>query len=309
MPPQRTGSVGNPWIAHVRGYAQAHGCSYGKAMKLSAPSYRSGATRGNKKESQTSSPVWYPEGCAGERLVALAMHFTPRNSHDSDTIRLQSVLKNTRVKHVCGVGETDDAQAGNIALNFKGNMGPLVTALAKCNPTIGVLDYFWLENHYYDERYGRDWPDKLRTLFTGLAGLHHFILPMDRLAGELAIDFGINRKSSDASFDFPGMKCLHCYLLTPEEGRACNPLVVATMLVKKKLLGLKGAHASKSRFDEAQQLIYLARDYPFLLVSRSATRKEALTQLRAVCSTPAPAPDIPQVVKRQGARDYVLRQL
>ena len=116
----------------------------------------------SEKDSQNSSHMWYPEGCAGERLVALAMHFTPRHANDSDTIRLQSVLKNTKVKHVCGVGERDDAQAGNIALNFKGNVEPLVSALAKCNPTIGVLDYFWLENHYYDERYGRDWPGKLR---------------------------------------------------------------------------------------------------------------------------------------------------
>ena len=253
-------------------------------------------------------PLTDARGAGGERLVALAMHFTPLNSHDSDTIRLQSVLANTRVQHVCGVGETNGgAQAGNMDLNFKSTVIPLVAALANCNPTIGVLDYFWLETHYYEERYGMGWPGKLRILFKGLPGLRHFILPMDRLSGELALDFKIKHASAP-SFDFPGTNGLHCYLLTPKEGRTCNPLVVATMLVKKELLGLKGVHASESRFDEAQQKLYLARDRPFLLVSRSATRKEALSQLRAVCSTPAPAPDIPHVAHRLATREYVLER-
>ena len=63
---------GNPWVAHVRKYAHTHECSYGTAMRLSAPSYRA-ASRSSTEHKSHGEATWV--GLNGGEQVKLT--FTP----------------------------------------------------------------------------------------------------------------------------------------------------------------------------------------------------------------------------------------
>jgi hypothetical protein len=53
-------------------------------------------------------------------MLTLAMHFDEHNERsDSDTIRMLSTLRHTRIGHICGVSEMDRDRLGNLSVNFK----------------------------------------------------------------------------------------------------------------------------------------------------------------------------------------------
>lgn len=253
---------------------------------------------------------WYPGGPGrsgrGPRLLALAMHFDSlQTQSESDSLRLAAVLEHTAFRQVCAVGEAQREMSGNMSLNFRAKVAALIERVIDEQPDVLVLDYFWLENNYYTNRYGRNWQEKTQMLFTYLSDLQYIILPCDRLSGELAEDFSI---SNQQNFPHPGNKELHVHLLTSEQARQCHPLVVATCLARTKLLKLKKSHDTHSRVHEAQEAQYLARDFPFLCISRTSSIHKVLGDLMAYCKR-APPPSVPpKIVIRKGNRDFMLAE-
>ena len=231
------------------------------------------------------------------------MHYEPNNAKDSDSIRLDAVMKYTRIKQICGVAQVAEVKPGNLDINFKAGVHHVVKQLQGCGPTIATLDYFWLENRYYSHRYGLNWDKKARDLFHAFDSLRHIILPCDRLSGELVTTFNVKTCT-----DFPFMlnRELHVRLLDPTESRECNPIVLATTLVHNELLSIKGAHTTQSRFDEAQQALYLARDYPFLCITRAASREAMLTELREICMSRPPTARLVEVAERRGNQNLMI---
>jgi hypothetical protein len=172
---------------------------------------------------------WFPRTGRDTRMLLLAMHFDEQNrSSDSDTIRILSVQRHTRVSNICGAAELGREWRGNIAVNFKTKMTELIKIFPEHNePNIVALDSFWLEKKYYANRYGCNWHSKTKFLFDNWPKLRFVILPCDRLSGQLADDFSV---SKSAHFPHPCDPTLHVHLLTPQQAQQCHPLVVATDL-------------------------------------------------------------------------------
>lgn len=248
---------------------------------------------------------WYPDNTPEDtdiRLLAFALHFDTYKrdiTTDNDTIRLMAVKNNTKITHFLGVAELDVCGAGNMDALFKRSVTSILNAVKKHQPTILVLDYNWLEKDYYELRYGLNWVDKVCECFNTLSKLRHCILPCDRF-GELKQMFEI--KTSE-SFDMPKRTNtkLHCHLLTESEAINCHPLVVATRLVEDKL--------EEQRVYEPQRARYLAKDFPFLLITRDDTKDKAMSHLQDLSNTTGSnsvSYNQGEANRRQGTHDNIL---
>lgn len=251
---------------------------------------------------------WYPvtePKPTDNRLLAFALHFdTPKrcNTTDNDTIRLLAVEKNTNITHFLGVAELLVCGAGNMPASFEHGVTSILRDVRKHQPTIIVLDYNWLEKDYYKNRYGLNWVDKVSECFNTLSELRHCILPCDRF-GELKQMFKIK---TSKSFDMPisAHTKLYCHLLTESEAINCHPLVVATRLVKDKL--------QEQRVYESQRAKYLAKDFPFLLITRDDTKDEAIKHLQNLSKTTGSnsvSYNQGEADTRQGTHDNILDEV
>lgn len=248
---------------------------------------------------------WYPETepeTTDNRLLAFALHFDTPNrdtTKDNDTIRLMAVKNHTNITHFLGVAELQVCEAGNMPAEFKQSVTSILNDVKSHQPKIIVLDYNWLEKDYYELRYGLNWEEKVRECFDTLSELRHCILPCDRF-GELKQMFKI---TTSKSFDMPipTNTKLHCHLLTESEAVKCHPLVVATRLVKDKL--------EEQRVYEPQRARYLAKDYPFLLITRDDTKDKAITDLQSLSNTEYSYSVVynqEEAARRQGTHDNIL---
>ena len=116
-----------------------------------------------------------------KNVMLLAMHYAPDSrTIESDTNRIRSFLNDGW--SVCSVDlQGHQNTLGHISANFTTQRG-IKSIIRSCEgmpPSIIILDYFWLQQNYYEERYGEDWPEKCKLLFANFSALRAVILPID----------------------------------------------------------------------------------------------------------------------------------
>jgi hypothetical protein len=142
-----------------------------------------------------------------------------------------------------------------------------------------MLDYFWLQPGYYEERYGMNWlTSKIRELFVSHA-CNVMLLPVDSR--------GAVKRMYDGSFaDRPNN--VRVEYVSEADGLKHHPLVRATRYIDADLrkLGDRVTHA-KGRWHDMQKL-RLNQAEPFLVVYRAGLDwKKYLDDL---CDLPAYEP-------------------
>ena len=111
--------------------------------------------------------------------MLLAMHYAPYSrTIESDTNRINAFIEDGW--SVCSVDLQGHQNTwGHISANFTTQRG-IKSIIKSCmGPSIIILDYFWLQQNYYAERYGEDWPEKCKLLFAQFLELKAVILPID----------------------------------------------------------------------------------------------------------------------------------
>lgn len=144
----------------------------------------------------------------------------------------------------------------HVSANFKRTLKDIVR---NKRPKLVMLDYFWLQPGYYEERYGMNWlTSKIRELFVSHA-CNVMLLPVDSR--------GAVKLMYDGSFaDRPNNVCVE--YVSEADGLNYHPLVRATRYIDADLRNLSNrvTHA-KGRWHDMQKL-RLNQLEPFLVVYR-----------------------------------------
>lgn len=147
-----------------------------------------------------------------------------------------------------------------MAANFKKSLREIVKGR---DPKVVMMDYFWLQPGYYEERYGMNFLDsKVRELFVS-HDCKVMLLPVDSR--------GAVRAMYDGSFaDRPtGDYSVKIDFVSESDGLRHHPLVRATRHIDAELRDLaKRVKHSKGRWHE-MQMLRLAYPDPFLVVYRA----------------------------------------
>ena len=164
----------------------------------------------------------------------------------------------------------------HVAANFKKSLRDIIK---NTDPKVLMLDYFWLQPGYYEERYGMNWlQSKIRELFVSYR-CEVLLLPVDSR--------GAVRRMHDASFD-DRPAGIEIEFVSEADGLKHHPLVRATRHIDADLRALSGrvTHA-KGRWHDMQKL-RLATPEPFVVAYRSGVDWRAY--LDGLCALP-PAPE------------------
>ena len=125
------------------------------------------------------APHYDSEG--NKNVMLLAMHYAPfAGKIESDTNRIQAFID--KGLSICSVDLWGHQNTyGHISANFTTQRGirNIIKYCEEMQPTIIILDYFWLQQNYYAERYGEDWPEKCQLFFASFPKLRAVLLPID----------------------------------------------------------------------------------------------------------------------------------
>lgn len=174
----------------------------------------------------------------------------------------------------------------HVSANFKRTLKDVIRDK---RPKLVMLDYFWLQPGYYEERYGMNWlTSKIRELFVSHA-CNVMLLPVDSR--------GAVKRMYDGSFaDRPNN--VRVEYVSEADGLKHHPLVRATRYIDADLrkLGDRVTHA-KGRWHDMQKL-RLNQPEPFLVVYRAGL--DWKKYLDDHCDLPPLAVSLP--AKRQRSR-------
>lgn len=126
----------------------------------------------------SASAVYVPGYRAGRSLMLFAMHFAPSAARaEADTVRVRSLVDAGYAVATVDEWGASDAP-GHVSMDFK-TLRAMRRLVRYPMPQMVILDYFWLETNYYDERYGDNWAEKVEFLFGASPGLVAAMLPID----------------------------------------------------------------------------------------------------------------------------------
>jgi len=188
---------------------------------------------------------------------------------DRDTLRLFALRHYTEYAPVVGVG-TRDNNDYNIDHNFKSNLFPDQTKeqsdQAPCfSFDVGLLDWFFMQPHYFGTDYGMNWPSKLSSAFKKNQIKKYFFFPITcYTSAEVQNMFRIDYKRYTAkkwNFEEFGLRC---ELLDWNKSIMYNPLVYATHQVDD---WLQLVDVNKTSFIDQMDL-YVNKEHPFLMISK-----------------------------------------
>ena len=193
-----------------------------------------------------------------KNVILLAMHYSESNKLESDTNRINEFVRNGW--NVCSVDLSGfENTHGHISANFTTLRGikSIIKATQYEQPNIIILDYFWLQQNYYEERYGEDWPEKCRLFFDKYSNLQCVFLPID------------NPKTRQSSM-VQQMERMHgdIQYFTVDVDSHLNPLVKFTMQSND----ICDMFRREGRTHESQKF----RISGFCVVHRSCTPKEQI---------------------------------
>lgn len=156
--------------------------------------------------------------------LVLAMHYERGRRH-SDTIRIDAMMGAgwSVVSSDLGHASTE----AHINMDFAGLRAMRRLVRDYPGPRVVALDYFWLQQGYYEARYGENWPEKCAVLLDGFPSLEAIFLPIDAPVGrESSMRKQLRRLGQ-------GMT----YIELDADDRA-NPLTRHTMRVTRQLEAL-----------------------------------------------------------------------
>jgi hypothetical protein len=165
--------------------------------------------------------------------MLLAMHYQPSPlKPTSDNIRVQSMLDaglSISTVDLCGgvsgVGDT----RGHIVMDFK-EAGRSMRSLFQAYqpPKLLILDYFWLQQNYYESNYGENWCEKVSMLFKARQwnNLDIVILPIGSSDDSMRLQMKKMRGNVTTSNHF---------VMSNAEALRWNPLVCHTVKVDSRL--------------------------------------------------------------------------
>ena len=214
-------------------------------------------------------------GAAGDCYVLACKYDEPRKNADCpDHLRLDSLQRLYPGLKVIGCSEyvprnekrrSADAEIvaqnakseTHVSANFKKTLRDIVK---RTDPKVVMLDYFWLQPGYYEERYGMNWlSSKIRELFVSYK-CEVLLLPVDsRGAVKRMYDGSFADRPAGIAVDF----------VSEADGLKHHPLVRATRKIDGDLRSLaeRVTHA-KGRWHDMQKL-RLAAPHPFVVAYRA----------------------------------------
>lgn len=159
----------------------------------------------------------------GVAVVLLGLHYRPESPLESDTIRVDALVGFGY--NVLTASEAPSTSTRHLDVNFKLKRGieSLISYLSGVSNMI-VLDYFWLQEGYYNTRYGTNWAKKVSLLF-GHPETIAVLLPDDKY-GEMS-----KMRDGDSGID----KYFTVLELDKAKSELLNPLVFATVACKDEL--------------------------------------------------------------------------
>jgi hypothetical protein len=268
-------------------------------------SQNSSASKGKKNKKAKASNITdydanhcYLGDPSGLKMVCLAMHYdhlhatgenTSSQSHaDTDNLRIETLLQCTKIDAVASFGwpqfpvvvngEPCSFARGHVGGDFRAHFSPVFRQL---NPHIVVLDYFWLQKNYYNDRYGTNWlKEKTLALFKHAKNLQTMIMPVDASSVNHTRFGGGQQESPGSLWDQWKEHCeddsitqlyaeagLRLDSLTMDEAEHVHPLVIPTLSCDKELRMTKGGQ--EGRFHSYQSNKWLPLRGPaFLCITR-----------------------------------------
>lgn len=121
--------------------------------------------------------VYVPKYDPPRSIMVMAMHYAPR-SNESDTVRIEAVMDEGWSVSSVDIWNHQDT-TGHITMNFKSLRAIRRLIKEYPAPRVLVLDYFWLQQNYYEENYGENWAKKAKALFERWSRLEAIVLPID----------------------------------------------------------------------------------------------------------------------------------
>jgi hypothetical protein len=143
------------------------------------------------------------------------------------------------ISSIVSVSSCNACHAGFLSTDFK-HLRRQSTIFALQDPTLIVLDYYWLENAYYFHNYGINWDRKSEDLFARYPNLEMIVLPITASSSPSDSGYPWEHKWRD-SFEH-----LSFYMDNGLSERL-HPLVVATLHedAEEALCGIRRTHDSQ----------------------------------------------------------------
>lgn len=207
--------------------------------------------------------------------VLLGVHHVD-NPSDSDSTRLDALLRYTKIDRAVGVTDGDmDNGMGFCQQNFKARLP------ASVHVHIMMLDYYWMQRggDWIALRYGKNWHEKIQDVFSESPHLEIVLVPN-------VTELFDNRDPSDLTFRTDQGVVLCVRLIGIDEATMLHPLVVATRARDRSTFFSDYVHTwvEEGRVDAHQRVRYAAEG--FWAVYRLDSEAHLLERLADLCACP-----------------------